>query len=208
MLDFLGDLKRTHMCGELRASDAGSKLVLMGWVNKRRDLGNLIFVDLRDRERHRPSVITPRQGREAMTGRPQYAPNLWSQSWASQAPRAKTVNKNTATARSKCCRHAHPEPLKAPPFYPRRHLLANEELRLKHRYIDLRRPVLQQNIELRPKLPSPFASTSTRRASRNRDPLHDPVDPEGARDFLVPAPSIRASSTHCPSRRNFSSRYS
>src|SRR5579863_9248031 len=49
MLDFLGDLKRTHMCGELRSSDAGSRAVLMGWVNKRRDLGNLIFLDIRDR---------------------------------------------------------------------------------------------------------------------------------------------------------------
>ena len=49
MLDFLGDLRRTHMCGELRASDAGSRVVLMGWVNKRRDLGSIVFIDLRDR---------------------------------------------------------------------------------------------------------------------------------------------------------------
>ncbi len=49
MLDFLGDLRRTHMCGTLRASDAGKSAVLMGWVNRRRDLGNLLFIDLRDR---------------------------------------------------------------------------------------------------------------------------------------------------------------
>ena len=49
MLDFLGDLRRTRTCGALRTSDAGSRAVLMGWVNRRRDLGNLIFVDVRDR---------------------------------------------------------------------------------------------------------------------------------------------------------------
>ncbi len=64
MLDFLGDLKRTHMCGELRASDAGSKVVLMGWVNRRRDLGNLIFLDLRDRTGITQVVVTADAGAE------------------------------------------------------------------------------------------------------------------------------------------------
>ena len=49
LLDFLGDLRRTHMCGTLRAADAGKPAVLMGWVNRRRDLGNLLFIDVRDR---------------------------------------------------------------------------------------------------------------------------------------------------------------
>ena len=49
MLDFLGNLERTHMCGTLRAADAGQAVVVMGWVNRRRDHGNLIFLDLRDR---------------------------------------------------------------------------------------------------------------------------------------------------------------
>src|SRR5207253_9479202 len=49
LLDFLGDLRRTHMCGVLRSSDAGKKAVLMGWVNRRRDLGNLVFIDVRVR---------------------------------------------------------------------------------------------------------------------------------------------------------------
>ena len=64
MLDFVGDLKRTHMCGALRASDAGSKVVLMGWVNRRRDLGNLIFIDLRDRSGITQVVFTAEGGAE------------------------------------------------------------------------------------------------------------------------------------------------
>src|SRR6516165_9902342 len=64
MLDFLGTLQRTHMCGELRASDASGKVVLMGWINRRRDLGNLIFLDLRDRTGIAQVLITAEAGAE------------------------------------------------------------------------------------------------------------------------------------------------
>ena len=85
MLDFLGDLKRTHMCGELRASDAGSKVVLMGWVNKRRDLGNLIFLDLRDRSGITQAVITPTPAPKFTTGRPRCARSSSSPSSATSS---------------------------------------------------------------------------------------------------------------------------
>src|ERR1700694_4508184 len=56
-LDFLGDLRRTHTCGQLRASDAGSRALLMGWVHRRRDLGGVIFIHLRDRDGVSPAVF-------------------------------------------------------------------------------------------------------------------------------------------------------
>src|SRR5438552_8151347 len=56
-LDFLGDLRRTHMCGELRASDAGKTALLMGWAHKRRDHGAVIFIDLRDRSGHTQAIF-------------------------------------------------------------------------------------------------------------------------------------------------------
>ena len=64
MLDFLGDLRRTHMCGSLRLSDAGKRATIMGWVNKRRDLGNIIFIDVRDRSGVTQAVFDASAGSE------------------------------------------------------------------------------------------------------------------------------------------------
>ena len=78
MLDFLGDLQRTHRCGALRASDSGQRAVLMGWVNRRRDLGNLIFVDVRDRTGV-TQVVFNRERDPAIHERPaSCATNTWS----------------------------------------------------------------------------------------------------------------------------------
>ncbi len=76
MLDFLGTLKRTHTCGELRASDAGKSVVLLGWINRRRDHGNLIFLDLRDRYGLAQIVLdkdlSPAAHAKAEQARPEY----------------------------------------------------------------------------------------------------------------------------------------
>ncbi len=122
MLDFLGDLKRTHMCGELRASDAGSKVVLMGWVNKRRDLGNLIFLDLRDRTGITQAVITSDAGSEVHDR----ATAVRSEFVVAVIGHVKlrdpnTVNKNIADRRDRSRRRraARPERLQAASLHAR-----------------------------------------------------------------------------------------
>src|ERR1700733_3891067 len=76
VLDFLGSLERTHLCGDLRAVDAGKQVVLMGWVNRRRDHGNLIFLDLRDRSGIAQIVLdkelTPEGHRKGEAVRPEF----------------------------------------------------------------------------------------------------------------------------------------
>jgi aspartyl-tRNA synthetase len=191
MLDFLGNLKRTHMCGELRASDAGSKVVLMGWVNKRRDLGNLIFLDMRDRSGITQVVVTADAGAEvhdkANAVRSEFVLAVIGHVKLRDAG---TVNKNISTGEievvaDELCLLNDCKPL---PFTPADTVLANEEVRLKHRYVDLRRPEMQRNIQLRHNVAIAIREYLNAQGFYEIEtPFMTRSTPEGARDYLVPS---------------------
>jgi aspartyl-tRNA synthetase len=191
MLDFLGDLKRTHMCGELRASDAGSKVVLMGWVNKRRDLGNLIFLDMRDRSGLTQVVVTS----EAAAGVHEKASAVRSEFVLAIIGHVKlrdagTINKNNPTGEIEVIADEIRllNDCKPLPFTPGDTVLANEEVRLKHRYVDLRRPEMQYNIRLRHRVAIAIREyLNSQGFYEIETPFMTRSTPEGARDYLVPS---------------------
>ena len=191
MLDFLGNLQRTHMCGALRASDAGSNVVLMGWINRRRDLGNLIFLDLRDRTGITQVVITADAGAELH----KKAESLRSEYVIAVVGRVKlrdaaTINKNIPTGEIEVVADElrllnDSKPL---PFSPADNDIVNEELRLKYRYLDLRRPEMYQNIVLRDRVAIAIRQYLTSQGFHEIEtPILTRSTPEGARDYLVPS---------------------
>ncbi len=191
MLDFLGDLKRTHMCGDLRAADAGSKVVLMGWVNRRRDLGNLIFLDLRDRSGITQVVITADAGAEvhdrATAIRSEFVVAVIGHV---KLRETNTINKNIPTGEIEVIADELRilNDCKALPFSPSDTVLANEEVRLKYRYIDLRRPDLHRNIELRHQVAIAIRDhLNSQGFYEIETPFMTRSTPEGARDYLVPS---------------------
>src|SRR5690242_10259709 len=154
-LDFLGDLQRTHTCGALRPADAGASAVLMGWVHRRRDLGSLIFIDIRDRTGI-TQVVFDRESNPAMHDK---AGTLRSEYVIAVSGKVKqrdpeTVNPNIATGSVELAAGELRilNTSQTPPFSPAENDIANEEMRLRYRYIDLRREPMQYNIELRHKV--------------------------------------------------------
>ena len=191
MIDFLGDWKRTSYCGALTASDIGREVVLMGWVMRRRDHGNLIFIDLRDREGLAQIVFDPdvsnNAHKKAESARNEYVLAIKGK----VIPRPEgTVNQNLKTGGvevvvSECKMLNRSKPL---PFTLDDFVDVAESLRLKHRYLDLRRPTLQYNMILRSKV-----TQLTRKYLTDNNfleletPFLTKSTPEGARDFLVPS---------------------
>ncbi|HET7207713.1 MAG TPA: aspartate--tRNA ligase [Terriglobales bacterium] len=191
MLDFLGDLQRTHTCGALRASDAGHHAVLMGWVNRRRDLGNLIFVDVRDRTGV-TQVVFDRESNPELHDKAESLRNEYVIAAVGKVKKrdANTINKNIPTGEIELVAEELRilNEAKQPPFLPGDTVLANEELRLKYRYLDLRRDAMQLNIELRHKVTIAIRSyLSGQGFFEIETPFMTRSTPEGARDYLVPS---------------------
>ena len=190
-LDFLGELRRTHMCGELRPGNAGQQVVLLGWVNRRRDLGNVIFIDVRDRSGI-TQLVFDKSDNAAVHEK---AGNLRSEYVIAAIGKvrrrdAETVNKNIATGEVEVT----VDELKLlnesrlPPFLPSDAGTINEEVRLKYRYIDLRRETMQYNIEMRHKVALAIRQyLSSQGFLEIETPFMTRSTPEGARDYLVPS---------------------
>jgi aspartyl-tRNA synthetase len=191
LLDFLGDLQRTHRCGELRVAQSGERAVLMGWVNRRRDLGNLIFVDVRDRTGMTQVVFNkerdPAIHEKASQLRSEYVIAIIGKV---KQRTADTFNKNIPTGEIEVIAEELRilNESKQPPFLPGDTVLPNEEMRLKYRYIDLRRDALQHNIELRHRVAIAIRShLSGQGFFEIETPFMTRSTPEGARDYLVPS---------------------
>ena len=191
MLDFLGNLARTNTCGELRAEQAGQDVVLMGWVNRRRDHGNLIFLDVRDRTGITQVVldkeISAEAHRKAEAARPEYVVAVKGKV---RRRAAGLENPNMATGEIEVVAHnlLLLNEAKTPPFSPAEDEIANEEVRLKYRYLDLRRPRMQQNFELRHKVAQAIRGyLSDHGFLEIETPFMTRSTPEGARDYLVPS---------------------
>lgn len=194
MLDTLGTLERTHSCGELREKNVGEKVVLMGWVAKKRDFGVLTFIDLRDRDGITQIVVSEETDldahEKAKAIRGEYVIAVKGEVFS----RAEgTHNKKLATGDIEV--HVHEvlilNDAKTLPFELEKagsQNLASEDLRLKYRYLDLRRPRLQHNIRMRAKAVKEIRNYMDNLGfTEIETPILLKSTPEGARDFIVPS---------------------
>jgi aspartyl-tRNA synthetase len=186
----LGDLTRTHTCGALRLDDVGADVVLLGWVHRVRDLGGVLFVDIRDRAGV-TQVVFDRDDEALMAkGKRLRSEFVIGVSGRVQRRSAETVNPKLPTGEVEVVVRSFAvlNEAKTPPFPIADDSPVSEDVRLKYRYLDLRRPVLQHNMGLRHRVTivirtyfdaSGFWEIET--------PILTKSTPEGARDYLVPS---------------------
>jgi len=190
-LDFLGTLQRTHTCGELRSTNSGQTVTLMGWVNRRRDHGNLIFLDLRDRTGITQVVldkeVSPEAHAKAEAARPEY---VIAVTGVLRNRGEGLANPNMPTGDVELVAHSLLllNDAKTPPFSPAEDAIANEEVRLQYRYIDLRRAEMQKNFLVRSKVAMAIRNYLVSQGFLEIEtPFMTRSTPEGARDYLVPS---------------------
>jgi aspartyl-tRNA synthetase len=190
-LDFLGDLRRTHSCGQLRASDVGKTALLMGWVHRRRDLGGVLFVHLRDRDGVTQIVFRAEAGVDLHAK----AEILGSEyviavegTVAKRTPETVNAALETGEVEVVAAKLWILNESRTPPFPMEETVDVKEDARLKYRYVDLRRPHMQRNIMLRSKIS--FAVREflySQGFLEIETPFMTRSTPEGARDYLVPS---------------------
>lgn len=194
MLDVLGNLERTHSCGELRESNIGEQVVLMGWVAKRRDFGIFTFVDLRDRDGITQIVVSEETAKEAHAKakniRGEYVIAVKGEV-ASRDEGTHNAKLATGDIEVKVSELLILNDAKTTPFELEKagsQNLASEDLRLKYRYLDLRRPQLAHNIRMRAKAVKTIRSYMDDLGfTEIETPILLKSTPEGARDFVVPS---------------------
>jgi aspartyl-tRNA synthetase len=189
MAEQLGTLARSHTCGALRPADVGKDVILLGWVHRVRDLGALLFIDVRDRHGFTQVIV---EGQQALLDRAKRLRSEFVVAILGKVERrsTETVNLNVPTGEVEV-RAAEIRILneaKTPPFSIAEDQNVSEETRLRYRYLDLRRPQLQRNIGLRHRMTMAIRRYFDEQGFYEIEtPILTKSTPEGARDFLVPS---------------------
>ncbi len=188
MVDKLGDWARTHTCGQLRAEDAGREVLLLGWVHKVRDLGHLVFLDLRDRHGLTQVVFEAEGLRDrAKHLRAEFVLGV-SGRVRPRAAEAMNAKMPTGAVEVEATELKLLSEAKVPPFVIADDVAASDELRLRYRYLDLRRPALQANLGLRHRVTMAVRKYFDGQGFWEIEtPMLTKSTPEGARDYLVPS---------------------
>ena len=188
MIQQLGNLARTHTCGDLRATDVGRDVILFGWVHRVRDLGGLLFFDLRDR--HGMTQVVARSGavlEAASALRPEFVVAIKGRVDLRDA-KSSNAKMPTGEVEVAATEVILLNEAKTPPFPIADDANVSEDMRLKYRYLDLRRPRMQRNLELRHRV---LIATRRYFDAQGFLEIETPIltrsTPEGARDYLVPS---------------------
>ncbi len=191
MAESMSGLKRTHRCGELSAANVGQTVTVMGWVQKQRNKGGIIFVDLRDRSGILQVIFEESDCGASNFGKAEKLRSEFVVAVVGKVTRREgAVNENLATGEIE----VRAESLRVlaeaetPPFPIEADSRTKEELRLKYRYLDLRRPDIQRNLMLRSRIAATVRSFLSEEGFLEIEtPILNKSTPEGARDYLVPS---------------------